>query len=288
MTPVNFRKACESVRLVSVHGGHSGEFCTHARDRLEDIVATYIKRGFSWVGITEHMPPAEDRFRYPDEIECGLSAEDLYRRFSCYFKTCRSLQARYAPTIRICVGFETETYTGSLPFVRHLMETFTPDYVVGSVHHVNDINFDFDEAHYRQAARAAGDVDGLYLRYFDLQYEMLAALKPAVVGHFDLIRLHDPDYRSRLEKPAIRKKIRRNLQLIQSEGLILDLNMRALTKGSSEPYVSGTILREALGMGLRVIPGDDSHGVATAGFGIEEGIALLTRFGFDTNWALPA
>jgi histidinol-phosphatase (PHP family) len=276
------------MHLVSVHGGHSGEFCTHATDRLENIIAAYIERGFSWVGITEHMPPTEDRFRYPDEIERGLSADDLYRRFSCYIRTCRALQARYAPKIRICVGFETETYSDALPFAQHLIEMFEPDYVVGSVHHVGDINFDSGETEYHRAATAAGGLDALYLQYFDLQYEMIAALKPAVVGHFDLIRLYDPDYRSRLEKPAIRKKITRNLKRIQSEALALDLNMRALLKGASEPYVSSSILMEARDMGIPVIPGDDSHGVSTVGSGIEAGIERLMGMGFDTNWVLPA
>ena len=63
-----------SVQRVSVHGGHSGEFCCHAMDSLEEIVTAYIERGFDWVGITEHIPPVDDRFRYPEEIKAGLNA----------------------------------------------------------------------------------------------------------------------------------------------------------------------------------------------------------------------
>jgi histidinol phosphatase-like PHP family hydrolase len=57
---------------VSVHGGHSGEFCTHAVDSLEEVVQAYVQGGFSWVGITEHMPPAADRWVFDDEREAGL------------------------------------------------------------------------------------------------------------------------------------------------------------------------------------------------------------------------
>ena len=46
----------------------------------EELVQAYISRGFSWVGITEHMPPTKDRFRYPDEVDAGLDAAALYRR----------------------------------------------------------------------------------------------------------------------------------------------------------------------------------------------------------------
>ena len=102
-----------NTRLVSVHGGHSGGFCSHAKDSLENIVQAYINRGFSWVGITEHMPAVSDRFVYPDEREAGLDASALQCRFDDYFKTCRRLKQKYSEQIDILVGFESETYTGS-------------------------------------------------------------------------------------------------------------------------------------------------------------------------------
>ena len=46
----------DKIELVSLHGGHSGEFCSHARDTLEEMVLAYIDQGFDRVGITEHMP----------------------------------------------------------------------------------------------------------------------------------------------------------------------------------------------------------------------------------------
>lgn len=282
----NYPKMFSPAR-VSVHGGHSGQFCVHARDRLEEIILAYIDQGFSWVGITEHMPPVEDRFRYPDEIERGLTAEDLYRQFGEYMATCRSLQKKYAPDIHLAVGLETETYSGAINFIQHLLAEFRPDYVVGSVHHVNDINFDFGKEQYLQATAAAGGLDALYGRYFDIQHDMITSLLPAVVGHFDLIRIFDAEYRSRLEQPEIKRKILRNLDAIHQLGLILDLNVRALYKGATEPYISRSILKEALRLGIAVIPGDDSHGVDTVGRGISEGTALLASLGFDTNWQLP-
>lgn len=286
MTPADSRNNA-AIRLVSGHGGHSAEFCAHAQNSLEEIILAYIEKGFSWVGITEHMPPPEDTFRYPEEVGMGLSADELYRRFSDYIRTCCALKKKYAAKIQIAVGFETEAYSGALAFARQLIRTFQPDYVLGSLHHVDDHMFDYDEDHYQKAAAALGGNDSLYLRYFDLQYEMLTTLRPAVVGHFDLIRIFDPAYRHRLEKPAIWERILRNLAFIRSAGLRLDLNMRALYKGASEPYISRSILIEAKKMGIPVIPGDDSHGVDTVGYKIREGIELLSSLGFDTNWAFP-
>ncbi len=273
---------------VSVHGGHSGEFCCHAHDFLEDIVKAYVRQRFTWVGITEHMPPVSDAFMYPDERAAGWDAGRLYDRFEDYMTTAGDLKARYAGELDIYVGFETEFMTRSLPFTRRLIETFRPDYFVGSLHHVNDISFDFSREDYLRAVEDQGGIDNLYERYFDQQYELIDALNPAVIGHFDLIRIYDEDYKARLEKPEIALKIDRNLALIAERGLILDFNLAALSKGMDEPYISAGILEKARHMGIAVVPGDDSHSVDTVGRHMEKGIELLNGLGFSTTWKRPA
>ncbi len=272
---------------VSVHGGHSGEFCNHATGSLEEIVQSYIENNFSWVGITEHAPAINDGFLYPDEKEAGLTADLLYERFGLYMTECRRLQKKYARDITIYAGMEIETYSGYEVFVPRLLSRFAPDYIVGSVHFVDDIGFDYSEEYYRQAVAAVGGVDALYCRYFDLQFEMITLLEPAVVGHFDLIRLFDNEYRERLRKPEIVKRIERNLALIKKRELILDFNLRPLMKGASEPYVSQSILQRALELGVAVVPGDDSHGCSSVGACMDEGVAILEKCGFDTNWKIP-
>jgi histidinol-phosphatase (PHP family) len=275
------------ISRVSVHGGHSREFCCHAEDTLEEIVCAYIEKGFAWFGITEHMPPPEDRFLYPDEISAGFDAGMLYDRFARYMADARRLQRKYASSARIFVAFETETYTGSLAFADTLRNTFRPDYVLGSVHHVNDTPIDATEDQYRESADISGGIDALYCDYFDQQYDMIRFLKPEVIGHFDLIRIFDQEYRRRLEKPEIRQRIDRNLALIKEYDLILDFNVRALAKGMAEPFVSTPILQKARTMGISVVPGDDSHGVRGVGLNLDRGITLLQEMGFDTRWALP-
>jgi len=276
-----------AVDLVSVHGGHSGQFCQHARDTLEDVVLGYVRKGFSWVGITEHMPPVEDRWRYEDEREAGLSARFLYDRFGEYVNQCRRLQEKYQSSLRIFVGMETETYPGAVEYVRKLQSTFPLDYIVGSVHHVDGFNFDGSAEGYKIAVRETGGITSLYCRYFDTQYEMIRDLKPDVVGHFDLVRLFDPDYDARWSVPDVRSRVQRNLELVAELGLILDINIRALVKGAEEPYPARWILEQAVALGIAAVPGDDSHGLDTVGLHIEKAIDTLTRLGFDTRWQRP-
>jgi len=276
-----------SPERVSVHGGHSGQFCCHAEDSLEAIIRAYIAHGYTWVGITEHMPPERDEQSYPDELAAGLNAADQQARFIDYMSACRSLRDKYASEIRILVAFETEAYSGYEHWVPEARNKFEPDYIVGSVHHVNDELFDGSPEWYRTAAEAAGGVDELYCAYFDRQYEVIATLSPEVIGHFDLVRIFDPEYRTRLVKPYVWDRVVRNLEAIRDLGSIMDFNLAALKKGQSEPYISGPVLEQALKMGIAVVPGDDSHGVGNIDQFWNEGVRILEKAGCDLNWKCP-
>ena len=100
------------------------------------------------------------------------------------------------------------------------------------------IPIDFDKATYERArAKADGTDERLFEDYFDSQYEMLRALQPPVVGHFDLVRLlsEQPNSEFRNMK-GVWEKIQRNLEYISSYGGILELNSSALRKGLTQPY----------------------------------------------------
>jgi histidinol-phosphatase (PHP family) len=281
MTPIH------TPHLVSIHGGHSGEFCCHAKDTLEEIIKAYIKRGFSWVGITEHMPFSSDEMLYPEEKDAGFDAKETYQRFAGYISKCRKLQEKYSSSIKIYVGFETEIFSGFELFIKKLIQKFKPDYIVGSLHHVNNMGFDYSKQQYEEIIQDIGGLEALYCGYFDQQYEMIKTLKPEVVGHFDLIRIFDPNYHIQLKKTDVQKRIKRNLKLIKKLNLIIDFNLRDLCAGASEGYPSTSILLQALELGIAVVPCDDSHSVETAGINVKEGIKILQDFGFDIEWKTP-
>jgi len=116
---------------------------------------------------------------------------------------------------------------------------------------------------------------------------MIKLLKPSVIGHFDLIRIFDDEYKDRLLKPEIMQRIKRNLELIKDLDLVMDLNLRSMAKGADEPYITSSILKMAYELEIPVVPGDDSHGMSSVGNFLTEGIEILTNIGFSTNWRLP-
>ncbi|MFT4712930.1 MAG: histidinol-phosphatase (PHP family) [Candidatus Azotimanducaceae bacterium] len=272
---------------VSVHGGHSGQFCNHAEDSLEEIVLAYIAAGFTWFGVTEHMPAVTEQFVYPDERDAGLSADKLQRRFHDYFTECIRLKQKYKTQVELLVGFEIESCTGSVAFVDHIIERYKPDYIVGSVHHVSDMMIDFSAEEYEKAVQYHGGIEQLYCAYFDQQLEMIERFEPSVIGHFDLIRIFDRAYMKTMDHPGVAERITRNLEAIKSHDLILDFNMAGFDKPGGEPYPHQSILHTAKSMGISLVPGDDSHGVKMVGRHYDEGLARLAEAGVSPNFRKP-
>lgn len=50
------------------HHSHSGQFCRHAKDQLEDVVQEAIRQGFEVFGLSEHCPRWRVEDLFPEEV----------------------------------------------------------------------------------------------------------------------------------------------------------------------------------------------------------------------------
>ncbi|KAL8298573.1 hypothetical protein RB597_006656 [Gaeumannomyces tritici] len=273
---------------------HSGQFCPgHAKDQLEDIVLHAIELGYKTMGLTEHMPRTHLCDLYPDELDPDPSGAlaALAPRHAAYLAEARRLQAKYAGRIELLVGFEAEFIRASdyAPYVRALAADAGVDYFIGSLHHAaGGVPLDFDATHYRRAVGAAGgSEESLQAAYYDEQLAMLEALRPRVVGHFDLVRLlsTDPGRDVSLWSPElVWPRARRNLAFVAGYGGWLECNTSALRKGLDEPYPSRPVAEEWLRLGGKFTFSDDSHGIAQLATNYLRGLDYLESLGVTELW----
>jgi histidinol-phosphatase (PHP family) len=159
--------------------------------------------------------------------------------FDAYYKEGRRLQAYHSPQLKVLVGFETEwAPSASQAAVEDVVNKYQFDTMVGSVHHLHGVPIDFDKEMYASAVTACGGTEEkAFLEYFDAQFEMLSALKPPIVGHFDLIRREssNPNADWRVFE-RVWEKILRNLHCIVGYGGWIEINTAALRLGMSQPY----------------------------------------------------
>ena len=85
-----------------------------------------------------------------------------------------------------------------------------------------------------------------------------------------------------LDTPAIRKAAGRALDAVREHGCILDLNTAGWRKGLGSPYPAPWLVQWAREMGVGFCFGDDSHGPAQVGEGIDQARGYLLENGVTT------
>ena len=256
--------------MVSLHGGHSGTFCEHARATLRETLEAAVEARFRTYGVTEHAPRYEERHLYASERAKGYTTDRLERDFEAYAAESRRLQREFSDRLPVLRGFETEvvptaTYANRM---RSLRARHGFDYIVGSVHHVNAISIDESAAVYREAVDSCGGFEAFGETYYGAVERMIEDLRPEVVAHLDLLKRHAPADVD-LAAPRIRKAALRALDAARARRCILDLNAAAWRKGLAEPYPAPWLVESARARGIPFCFGDDSHGPDQVGFGIE-------------------
>ena len=254
----------------SLHGGHSGEFCEHAAGSLEEVLEAAVAAGYDTFGVSEHAPRCEARFLYPTEKEKGFTIERLEEDFRLYIRALHELANRFAGRLTVLRGFESEVVPAA--GYREKMSAYRQagdfDYMVGSVHYVEEVSIDGPIEDFRRIRDGLGGLEALAIRYYEAVAEMIDALRPEVVGHLDLLR-KNAGPGAVLDTSAIRRAARRALEAARECGAILDLNTAGYRKGLSTPYPAPWLVQRAAAMGVGFCFGDDSHGPAQVGAGMD-------------------
>jgi histidinol-phosphatase (PHP family) len=262
----------------SYHGGHSGEFCGHAKGQLRSVVEAAVSAGFTTYGLSEHAPRYQQQHLYPDEQ--GLVPADLEAKFRRYVATALELRSEYAGRLELLIGFETE----ALPLadwpdrMRALRGSAPFDYIVGSVHSIGDVWIDLNPETSERAARENGGWEALRCAYFDRLAELVNTLRPEIVGHVDLIRRFEPpDFR--FSPPALRHA-ERVLEAARAHGSALEVNAAPVRRGFGPVYPGPQVLARACEMGVAVTLGDDSHGPDGVGVGLDACLEAIAVAGY--------
>lgn len=251
---------CPGPWRVSFHGGHSGEFCDHGEGALEELVLAAVAAGCPAYGLTEHAPRIEPRFLFAEERALGWDVAHLERLFDRYARRVDALAAQYGDRIVLFKGFEIEVVPRAryVEVMTGLRREHAFDYIVGSVHYVDEVIIDYTRAEFDRAVAHCGGLEALAVRYYETLAEMAAALKPEIIGHFDLVRKQAADEAS-VSTSRVRAAACAALDSVKEHGGILDVNTSGYRRGLGRPYPAPWVVRAARERGIPFTFGDDSH-----------------------------
>lgn len=293
-------------RMPHSHHSHSGQFCSHAKDTLAQVLSRAHSLGFTHFHVSEHVPRQNPTELYPEEVDAEITPEQLRSTFESYLKEARRLQKEYAGSLHVLVGCETENISspGTLDYLAQVLgsdDKAKPesigkgvvDYIVGSLHHTNTIPIDFDRETFDKSVSSfestSSSTDDAHLRlidrYLDDQLEVLQRLRPEVIGHFDLFRLFTPQLQLQ-GTTRIWAKVERNVSFAVEYGALFECNAAAFRKGWNTSYPAKEVLDLIIGMGGRVCLSDDSHGVQAVGLNYMKLRRYLMDAGVQTIWYL--
>lgn len=267
---------------VSLHGGHSGDYCDHAHGTLRALLEAAVSFGYHTFGVSEHVARLSPELLYREEIALGWSVDTLVEKFAAYTRDIQDVSRDFADRLVVLRGFECEVvpHERYVRLTQELMASGHFDYFVGSVHFVDGILIDGPLDLFQKAIDGAGGLEALAVRYYDTLTELIEALAPPVIGHFDLIRKNAVQIDARaVESEAVKAAAVRALDAASTQDAILDLNVAGYRKGLDSPYPAPWLVTLARERGIGFCLGDDSHGPEQVGENIERGREYLLENG---------
>jgi len=148
---------------------------------MERYVEHAIEAGLTELGFSDHL------FMYwlpPDRRDPQLGLAEWEHDF--YIEDVERCRRRYAGDLTIRLATEADFIPGHEAQLEGILRRYDWDYVIGSVHFVDD--WGFDDARYLSEFEA-WDIDALYARYFDLVGASAETVLFDTIGHADLVAI---------------------------------------------------------------------------------------------------
>lgn len=250
-------------------------FCD-GRDTPEAMARAAAEQGLSTLGFSGHS--------YAPQEDFGIAPEAL----PAYIAQIRRLQHAYAGRLEVLCGIELDPDAPPT-------DLSPLDYVIGSCHSVQGADgriyvVDGTPENLAEAIEQGfgGDALACAAAYYDRLTRFVLALKPTIVGHFDLITKFcekQPPFDA--ESAAYREIACAALDRVLEAGLVFEVNTGAMARGwRTSPYPADFLLERIARSGGRVTLTADAHAKEQLTFGFDEALERIRRAGFTQIWTL--
>ena len=208
------------------------DFCDGAAS-VETMCAAAAEQGFFALGFSAHAPmPIKTSWHLPDE------------RLDAYIRTVRASAADWEGRLTVLLGLELDYLAGICSPADERYRKLGLDYSIGSTHYLTPPNgskpftVDGPREEWEEGVRLGFDGDGeqAAVSYWESVAEMVRAGGFDIVGHLDLVKLHngangterafDPDGK-RYRDAALA-----TIDEIAKAGLVVEVNTGALNRGT--------------------------------------------------------
>ncbi len=252
---------------------HTHSSLCDGRDSLAEMAAAAFAAGVKYLGFSGHI---HTDIPHDQGNVLASGAEE-------YFAEINRLKAEYAGKMEILLGIEWDSCSGDA-----LPEGL--DYWIGSVHNLRGEKGEFYSVDWRRDSFCACR-DGVYggdmmamIRGYYAEVARVAAMKPTILGHIDLITKINGDGSMFDENSAeYRAAALRALECADPKSTLLEMNTGAVARGYREQSYPGDFLLNAWReMGGRLIVTSDAHRTEHLLFGYADAMERAKKAGFGS------
>ncbi|MGI6037559.1 MAG: histidinol-phosphatase HisJ family protein [Limnochordia bacterium] len=242
--------------------------CGHAQGEMEAYVEQAIELGIKVMAFSDHLPFLHLPADHPWHGRYSMHPHQL----PGYCQRVADLQRKY-PQIEIKLGIEVDYIPGLEEEIRVVLEEYPFDFVLGSIHLVD--NWPFDDPGEIDKYQDI-DVDHLWERYFDSFIQAVNSKLFDSMAHPDLIK----KFAFYPAKP-IQPLYRRAVEALAKANICIEINSSGLHKPVGEIYPSEEFLTLCYEAGIPVTIGSDAHRPQEVGRDFPQVRKLLQRVGYQ-------
>lgn len=233
--------------------------CNHARGSVNEYVEAAIACSTEFFGFSDHAP-----MHYDPAYRMSFDQMALYESWI------KEAQEKYGEQITVLLGYEVDYLPG---YMDESVLSRPCDYLIGSVHFIDDWGFDNPEFIGRYEG---ADIDDIYRRYFGLVEEMAQSGRFDIVGHLDLLKVF-----KFLPTKDIRTLAEGALKAIKKANMSIEINVSGYRKPIAEAYPSPLLLEQIAAMEIPITFGSDAHCKEQVGLYSAEAEALARSVGLN-------
>jgi histidinol-phosphatase (PHP family) len=236
--------------------------CKHAEGEVRDYKATALRRQITEICFTDHMPSFGG---YDPAHRMDVNQYPSYREMIA------SLQDRETPAV--LYGIEADYYEGCEPLLRRWLPSQDFDFVLGSVHYIDQWGFDNpEERHIWDSV----DIKTTWRKYFQLVERLARSGLADAIGHIDLPK----KFGYRPSERDLKEMVKPVLDTIAGAGIGMEVNTSGLRKPVGEIYPSPLIISMARERDIPICFGSDAHRAEEIGADFALALDLVREAGY--------
>lgn len=216
------------------------------------------KKDLAEIGFTDHITIVP--------VDWGVKEID----FPVMRENLKNLCNNFSEDVQVRFGLEMDYFPDKEEEIRQIISYFPVDYVIGSIHFIDDWNFDSDKSLYGKWPN-----DELYRKYFKLVQQSAKSGLFDVIGHFDLIKKlqcwPETDQTTLFEE---------TLKILKEANVVMELNTSGIDRPCGEFFPNRDILSIACNLGVPVTLGSDAHQASQVARHFDLAISILKEVGY--------